>query len=70
MNEHEFWFRVWLVITFIAMTVVAGLVTYGVTTNRTVERMSIAGVDPIIAACSMGSIEKVECAVAITQGRR
>lgn len=70
MEEREFWFRVWAIVALVVMAIVTGLLIYFINTSRMIGRMAVAGVDPIIAACSMNSIDRAECTAAIAQGRR
>ena len=69
-EENVFWFRVCTIVAIVAMTVISAIVVHDVTTNRTIEHMSLSGIDPMIAACSMRVPSDVVCTVATTQGRK
>ena len=75
MNEYDkqesiFWFGVCAIVAIVVMTVISAIVVHDVTVNRTIEHMSLNGIDPMIAACSMHVPSDVVCTVVITQGRK
>ena len=69
-EENVFWLRLCAIAAIVVMTFISAIVVHDVTTNRTIERMSLSGIDPMIAACSMRVPSDVVCTVATTQGRK
>ena len=75
MNEYDkqesiFWFRLCAIAAIVVMAVISAIVVHDVTTTIAVERMSLSGIDPMIAACSLRVPGDVGCAVATAQGRK
>lgn len=70
MDENKFWATVWKIVaaTFMAFVVtVAGCSAHNA---RVIERMTVAGADPLDAKCAISGSDGKECFLRFAQPRQ